>query len=142
MFSAPGFLQFALSLPFVQIRYCGSVVERELHAFDAHAPEQVETLFEAVGVAVDHAFYARLNNELAALDAGRGCYVQRRAVAVVGALGDLGYRIGFGVEHVWLGFAHVVLAHVLEAGGRAVVAVGYYHLVLDQQCAYLAPHAV
>ena len=68
--------------------------------------------------------------------------VERRAVAVVGAFGDLRDGVRFGMEYVGFGLAVLVLADILEARGRAVVTVGNDHLVLDDQRPDLAPYAV
>jgi hypothetical protein len=42
------------------------------------------------------------------------------------------------MEHIRLGHSVVVFADVLKPGGCAVVSIRDYHLVLDNQGAYLA----
>ncbi len=123
---------------------CGALrlLGRAADAFDADAAQQVEPLFRTVLVAVDHAPDAGLDDEFRALDAGGRRNVERRTVAVVGRLGDLRNGVRLGMEHVGFRAPRLVLADVLEARGRAVVAVRNDHLVLDDQRSHLAAHAV
>lgn len=116
--------------------------EFDLYAFDADPAQQVESLFGAVIVAVNHPSDTGLNNQFRTFDTRGGGDVERRAVAVVGAFGDLRDGVRFGMEYVGFGLAVLVLADILEARGRAVVTVGNDHLVLDDQRPDLAAYAV
>ena len=113
-----------------------------LYAFDTDPAQQVESLFGAVIVAVNHPSDTGLNNQFRTFDTRGGGDVERRAVAVVGRLGNLRDGVGLGVEHIGFGVALVVLADVFETRRRAVVAVRDDHLVFDDQRPDLAAHAV
>lgn len=114
----------------------------ELYALDAYAAKKLDALLRAVGVGIYHTLDTCLNNQLCALYAGRCRNVERRAVAVVSALGYLRDGVCLGVKHVGLGLAHIVLADILEARRSAVIAVRDNHLILDKQRSHLAAYAV
>ena len=92
-----------------------------LYAFDTDPAQQVESLFGAVIVAVNHPSDTGLNNQFRTFDTRGGGDVERRAVAVVGAFGHLGNGVGFGVQDIGFGLTRFVLADILEAV-RATVA--------------------
>ena len=100
------------------------------------------SILAVIGVAIYHTTYARLNNQLGTLDAGRCGDVECCSVAVVGTFCHLGDGVGLGVQNIGLGFAHIILADVLKTRGGSVVAVRDYHLVLDDERTHLTTYAV
>ena len=119
-----------------------AAVDGHVDDLDAGAAEELDAVVEAVLLVVDDALDAGLDDELGALDAGRGGDVERGTVAVVAAAGELGDGVGLGVENVGLGDVVVVLADVLEAAGGTVVAVADDHLLFDDEGADLTTPAV
>ena len=93
---------------------CFRIRSVRIHADPA---QQVESLFGAVIVAVNHPSDTGLNNQFRTFDTRGGGDVERRAVAVVGAFGHLGNGVGFGVQDIGFGLTRFVLADILEAAG-------------------------
>ena len=114
----------------------------DVYTLNPHLPKQRETLLEAVRVAVYHTLDTRLYDELGALDTRRCGNIERRAIAVIGALGNLSYSIGLGVEYIWLGLTHIVLADILKACRSTVIAIRDNHIILDYKRTDLTAHAV
>ena len=110
--------------------------------FYAGALEEFQAVGEAILPSVNYALDAGLYDEFGAFDAGRVGDVERSAAGVVARAGNLRYGIGFGVQHIGFGKPVLVLANVLEAGGRAVVAVADNHLVLHDERTHLAARAI
>ena len=105
--------------------------------FDACATEEIDAIGKTVFTGVDDALDATLDDEFGTLDAGAVGDVESGAIARIVALGNLGDGIGFGMENVGLGTIVFSLAIVLEACGRAIVAVADNHLFLDDETTYL-----
>ena len=109
---------------------------------DAGAAQQVHTVVHAVILAENNSADTGLDDEFAALHAGRSGDIEGRPVAAVVAAGHLGDGIGLGMQHVGLGVIGILLTHVLKPGGCTVIAVADDHLVLDQQRAHLSTAAI
>ena len=110
--------------------------------FDASTAEEIDAIGETVLTGVDDALDTTLDDELGTLDARAVGDVEGSTIARIVALGDLGDGIGFGMEDVGLGAIVFGLAIVLEACGRAVVAIADDHLFLDDETTYLTTLAV
>ena len=90
---------------------------------DACAAQQVNTVVHAVILAEHHAPDAGLDDEFAALHAGRGGDIQGRAVAAVVAARHLGDGVGLGMQDIGLGMVGVFLTHVLKPSRCTVIAI-------------------
>ena len=113
-----------------------------MYHFNVGSFQQVYAFGEAIFVGINHALDASLNDELGTFYAWRVGDVERGAIAVVAASGQLGYGVGFGVKDIRLCDVVLVFTHVLKAARRAVLAIADNHLVLDHQCAHLTAFAV
>ena len=104
----------------------------EVHTLNTHLPKQLETLLEAVRVAVYHTLDTCLYDELCTLDTRRCGNIERRAIAVIGALGDLRNGVSLGMQNIGFSLTHIILTDILEAGGGAIIAIRDNHLILNQ----------
>jgi hypothetical protein len=110
--------------------------------FNAGAAKEVDAVGETVLTGVDDTLDATLDNEFGTLDAGTVGDVESGTIARIMTLGDLSDGVGFGMEYVGLGAIVFGLAIVLEACGRAVIAVADDHLFLDNETTYLTALAI
>ena len=109
---------------------------------DARAAQQVHAVMHPVVFTENDACDAGLDDEFAALHAGRCRDIERCTLAAVVAPGHFGDGVGLGMQHVGLGVVGILLTHVLKPRRRAVVTVADDHLVLDQQRAHLTAAAL
>lgn len=110
--------------------------------FDTGPLEQVEAVGDAIKLVEDHSADAGLDDELGALQAGGGGDVEGGTFGGIVGTRHLCDRVGLGMEHIGLGEAVGILAHIFKAGRGAVVAVGDNHGVLHQQGTHFAPLAI
>ena len=108
----------------------------------AYTAQEFYTFIRMVVVTIHDTLNARLYYQLGALYTRGSSYIQRSAVAVVGAFGQLCNGIGLGMQNIRLGFTRLVLTYVLEPRRSAVITVGDYHLVLDDQRPHLSAYTI
>ena len=113
-----------------------------MYAFHACTAQEVDSVGKSVKVVEHYAPDAGLYDEFRTLQTWRGCNVERRAVTRIIAPGYFSNGVCFGVEYVRLGRACIVFAHVFKSGGRAVEAVGDYHIVFYQQATHFTALAI
>ena len=114
-----------------------------LDALDAYSFQQVESILGAIVIEIYHSLDTRLDDELRALDAGGCGDVERSSVAVVRTLCNLCDGVCLGVQNIRLCLAcYLILADILKARWRAVVAIRDNHLILDYERTHLTTHAV
>ena len=104
--------------------------------------QQINAIGEAILARIDDALDTSLNDEFAAFNARTIGDIERGAIGIVVATGNLGDGIGFGMEDVGLGDTIFVLTDIFKSRGRAVVSIADNHLILDDEGTYLAPLAI
>ena len=114
----------------------------QVNHFNAGAAQQIHTVMHAVVLAKHHALDTRLDDELAALHAGRRGDVERGTLAAVVAARYLGDGVGLGMQHIGLSVVGILFTDVLKARRRAVIAIADDHFVLDEQGAHLTAAAI
>src|SRR5690606_38887306 len=70
-------------------------------------------------------------NQFAAFFAWRHCDVQSSFVTALGGLGNLEYRVSFGMQNIPFGYSGIIFTAIFKTGGRAIVSVRDNHAVFD-----------
>ena len=107
----------------------------------------VITFTKAAAVEMKRRYYDLAGNnagkvQFGTFHAGACGYVQRASLAGVVATCHFCYGICLGMKHIRQRNTIFRLTYIGESGRRAVKAVRYYHLVLDNQRSYLSPLAI
>ena len=120
-----------------------AIVLPQVDDLDARTAQQVHAIVHTVVFAEHDTADARLDDEFAALNAGRCGDIECCPITAVVAAGYLGDGVGLGMEDVGLGpVSSLFLTHVFKACRRAVIAVTDDHFVLDQQGTHLAAFTI
>ena len=113
-----------------------------INHLDASSFQQVDAVGQSVFLTIDHTLDTGLDDEFGTFYARRGRDIERRAVAIVGAAGEFGDGIGFGVKYIGLGNVVLVLTYILKSARSTVIAVADDHFVFHHEGAHLPSLAV
>ena len=121
-----------------------SVLHILLYLLDLNTcpPEQIDTVSNAIGIAIHYPLDTGLDYKFSTLDTWRGCNIKGCIIAAVAGLCDLSYSISLGMENVWFCNAVLILTDILKPGWSTVVSIRDDHSVLDNQRAHLTTLAV
>src|SRR5690606_41253532 len=70
-----------------------------------------------------------LMNQFATVVARRHCDVQSSFVTALGGLGNLEYRVSFGMQNIPFGYSGIIFTAIFKTGGCTVVSVRDNHPV-------------